>query len=130
MSRPGNTDAVAGAPAAARAPRARAPARAFDLFGPKLRPPLMRPGSVRRSALIERLAEGDQRPVVSVVAPPGYGKTTMLAQWAGRNGQAFAWVSVEEPDNDPKVLLTYIAEALDRVEQMSGPTKTCGISLR
>jgi LuxR family transcriptional regulator, maltose regulon positive regulatory protein len=39
-----------------------------------------------------------------------------LSQWAQASGQAFAWVSVEELDNDPKVLLTYIAEALDAVE--------------
>jgi LuxR family transcriptional regulator, maltose regulon positive regulatory protein len=51
-----------------------------------------------------------------VVAPAGYGKTTLLSQWAERNGQAFAWVSLDERDNDPKVLLTYIAEALDAVE--------------
>ena len=47
---------------------------------------------------------------------PGYGKTTLLSQWAERNGQAFAWVSVDEADNDPKVLLSYVAEALDAVE--------------
>ena len=77
----------------------------------------MRPGTVRRWSLIERLAAGgDRRPIVSVVAPPGYGKTTLLSQWAGRDGQAFAWVSVDEKDNDPKVLLTYVAEALDAVE--------------
>jgi LuxR family maltose regulon positive regulatory protein len=88
----------------------------FDLFKSKLRCPLMRPGTVRRSLLIERLARADSRPVVSVVAPPGYGKTTLLSQWAERNGQSFAWVSVDEGDNDPKVLLTYVAEALDAVE--------------
>ncbi|MFZ0000536.1 MAG: hypothetical protein WAK76_13660, partial [Trebonia sp.] len=53
---------------------------------------------------------------MSVVAPPGYGKTTVLSQWAERNGQSFAWVSVDERDNDPKVLLTYVAEALNAVE--------------
>jgi LuxR family transcriptional regulator, maltose regulon positive regulatory protein len=89
---------------------------AFDLFASKLRRPALRPGTVRRSLLIERLAHGDPRPIVSVVAPPGYGKTTLLSQWAERNGQAFAWVSVDEADNDPKVLLSYIAEALDAVE--------------
>jgi len=51
-----------------------------------------------------------------VVAPSGYGKTTVLSQWAERNGQSFAWVSVDERDNDPKVLLTYVAQALDAVE--------------
>jgi len=77
---------------------------------------LLRPGTVRRSSLIARLAQGDRRPVISVVAPPGYGKTTLLAQWAEASGLAFAWVSAEEPDNDPKVLLAYVAEALNRVE--------------
>jgi LuxR family maltose regulon positive regulatory protein len=88
----------------------------FDLVVSKLRRPLLRPGTIRRSLLIERLRRDAARPIVSVVAPPGYGKTTLLAQWAEANGQAFAWVSVEERDNDPKVLLTYVAEALDAVE--------------
>ena len=76
----------------------------------------MRPGTIRRSSLLERLARGDPGPIVSVVAPAGYGKTTLLSQWAERNGQAVAWVSVDEKDNDPKVLLAYVAEALDAVE--------------
>ena len=70
--------------------------------------------------MIERLARDDSRPIVSVVAPAGYGKTTLLSQWAERNGQAFAWVSVDEADNDPKVLLTYVAEALDAVQPVGG----------
>ena len=99
---------------AGRARRAGGPA--FDLVASKFRRPLMRPGTVGRLPLIERLTQDDPRPIVSVVAPPGYGKTTLLSQWAERNGQSFAWVSVEEPDNDPKVLLTYIAAALDAIE--------------
>ena len=85
------------------------------MIAAKLRRPLVRPGTVRRPALIERLAE-DARPVVSVMAPPGYGKTTLLSQWAESSGLAFAWVSIDEADNDPRVLLTYIAEALDGIE--------------
>ena len=88
----------------------------FDLVASKLRRPLIRPGAVCRPSLIERLAGGAPHPVVSVVAPSGYGKTTLLAQWAKRNGQSFAWVSVDEGDNDPKVLLSYVAEALGAVE--------------
>ena len=97
-----------------RPPRTGGPA--FDLVVSKLRRPLVRPGTVRRSQLVERLARGDARPIISVVAPAGYGKTTLLSQWAARNSQAFAWVSVDEPDNDPKVLLTYVAQALDEIE--------------
>jgi LuxR family transcriptional regulator, maltose regulon positive regulatory protein len=92
----------------------------FDLVLSKLRRPLVRPGTVRRSSLIERLAHDDSRPIVSVVAPAGYGKTTLLSQWAERNGQAFAWVSVDEADNDTKVLLSYVAEALDAVQPVGG----------
>ncbi len=88
----------------------------FHLVASKLHPPLIRPGTVRRSSLIERLARRGPRPIVSVVAPAGYGKTTLLSQWAERNGQSFAWVSVDEADNDPKVLLSYVAAALDAVE--------------
>jgi hypothetical protein len=87
-----------------------------DLVASKLRRPLTRPGTITRSLLIERLRRENSRPVVSVVAPAGYGKTTLLSQWAERNGQAFAWVAVDENDNDPKVLLTYVAEALDAVQ--------------
>ena len=55
---------------------------AFDLVASKLRRPVTRPGAVRRSSLIGRLARDVRRPVVSVVAPAGYGKTTLLSQWA------------------------------------------------
>ena len=102
---------------AARMDRAARPA--FDLVASKLRPPQIRSGTVRRSPLIERLAAGDRCPIVSVVAPAGYGKTTLLAQWAERTGRAVAWISVDERDNDPKVLLTYVAEALNAVEPIS-----------
>ena len=91
-----------------------------DLTVAKLLRPLVRPGTVARSSLVEQLANGDAHRIVSVVAPPGYGKTTLLSQWAERSGQAFSWVSVAEPDNDPKVLLTYVAAALDAVEPIGG----------
>src|SRR5215471_15564508 len=89
---------------------------ASDLTVSKLLRPLVRADTVHRSLLTDRLARDDARPIVSVVAPAGYGKTTLLAQWAERGGQAFAWVSVDEKDNDPKVLLTYVAEALNAVQ--------------
>ena len=86
----------------------------------KVRRPPLRPGTVTRSFLIDQLRQSDSRPIVSVVAPSGYGKTTLLSQWAERNGRSFAWVSVDERDNDPKVLLSYVAEALDAVEPIDG----------
>jgi len=88
----------------------------IDLIAAKLVRPRTRPGTVHRPPLIERLTDADPCPIVSVVAPPGYGKTTLLSQWAENNGQSFAWVSIDEQDNEPKVLLRYVAEALDAVE--------------
>ncbi len=89
---------------------------AFELVGAKLRRPVTRPGTIRRAALIERLMGEDSGPIVSVVAPAGYGKTTLLAQWAEGHGRVFAWVSLDEHDNDPKVLLTYVTQALDAIQ--------------
>jgi LuxR family transcriptional regulator, maltose regulon positive regulatory protein len=88
----------------------------FDLVASKLRRPPVRTGTIARSALIDKLAREGSGPIVSVVAPAGYGKSTLLSQWAERHGQAFAWVSVDDRDNDPKVLLSYVATALDSVQ--------------
>jgi LuxR family transcriptional regulator, maltose regulon positive regulatory protein len=92
-------------------------------FGPsflfersKFHPPSPRPGNVPRTALLDRLRASSDVPVLSVVAPPGYGKTTLLSQWAERTTHQVAWLSVEREDNDPAVLMAYLAAALDRLE--------------
>jgi LuxR family maltose regulon positive regulatory protein len=92
---------------------------AFALSESKLRRPGGRPGIVGRPALVDRLSSVDTPSVISVVAPAGYGKTTLLAQWAESWQHRIAWVSVDRRDNDPAVLLTYLATALDRVEPIT-----------
>jgi LuxR family transcriptional regulator, maltose regulon positive regulatory protein len=77
---------------------------------------------VDRTALVERLLAASAGSVVWVVAPPGYGKTTLLAQWARRKGDRVGWVTVDPHDNDPAVLLTYLAVALDRVASIDPVT--------
>jgi LuxR family transcriptional regulator, maltose regulon positive regulatory protein len=74
------------------------------------------PGIVPRRALVERLLDSSTAALICVVAPPGYGKTTLLAQWSERKGQRVGWVSIDRRDNDSVVLLSYLAAALDRVE--------------
>jgi LuxR family transcriptional regulator, maltose regulon positive regulatory protein len=88
----------------------------LELVESKLRFPSIRPGIVPWRALVDRLLGAQTAPVISVVAPPGYGKTTALAQWIGHKGRRAGWVSVDRRDNDPVVLLSYIAVALNRVE--------------
>ena len=91
-----------------------APGLGFALPESKFHPPRVRPGIVVRTALVERLAAA-RVPVVTVTAPPGYGKTTLMAQWAERIGSRVAWLSCDEDDNDPVVLLSALAVALDRI---------------
>jgi LuxR family maltose regulon positive regulatory protein len=88
----------------------------FELVESKLHPAPARPGIVPRTVLVDRLLAAPAVPVVCVVAPAGYGKTTLLAQWTQRTAHRVGWVSVDQRDNDPAVLLTYLAVALDRVE--------------
>jgi LuxR family maltose regulon positive regulatory protein len=90
----------------------------FDLMGSKLRSPSARPGIVSRHALVDRMLASASAPVICVVAPPGYGKTTLLAQWATQKTPRAGWVSVDRRDNDPVVLLSYLTAALDRLEPL------------
>jgi LuxR family maltose regulon positive regulatory protein len=74
------------------------------------RPPLERRGMVRRSGLLARF---DRTPdaAVLLVAPGGYGKTTVLTQWAA-SAATVAWVTTGADDNDPGYLAQHIALAL------------------
>ncbi|MGH3041022.1 MAG: hypothetical protein ACRDNG_04670, partial [Gaiellaceae bacterium] len=77
-----------------------------------------RPGSIPRTALVNRLRASAPSLVVTVLAPAGYGKTTVLAQWAERDGRPFAWVSFEEGEDDPVGLCARVATALECVEPL------------
>jgi LuxR family maltose regulon positive regulatory protein len=88
---------------------------AFEIFESKLAIPTLRPRLVRRTALVNRLRSARDARVVRVAAPAGYGKTTLLAQWAARDPRPFAWVSLDQRDDDPVSFLTYVAAALDGI---------------
>ena len=87
----------------------------FDLIEAKLAPPALRVETVVKADLIDRVCAPGAR-VVTVIAPAGFGKTTLLAHLAERDDRAFAMVALDQRDNDPVVLLRYVAAALDRVE--------------
>jgi LuxR family transcriptional regulator, maltose regulon positive regulatory protein len=88
----------------------------FELFPSKLAAPPLRSAQLPRTSLVDRLRGAREARLVSIVAPAGYGKTTLLAQWKKRDRRPFAWVSLDDADNDPVVLLTYVAAALDAAE--------------
>lgn len=79
-----------------------------------LAPPVLRDGLVPRDTLLRTLLGTQGGRLVSLVAPAGYGKTTVLVQWRARERRPVAWASVEVADADPIRLLTTIAHAVDR----------------
>ena len=87
----------------------------YELIEAKLAPPPLRVDTVAKFELIDRLCASKAR-AVSVVAPAGFGKTTLISHLAERDERSFATVALDERDNDPVVLLRYVAAALDRVE--------------
>ena len=97
--------------------------RALELLEAKLALPSQQPGTVTRTGLVNRL-RASRHPLVTIVGPAGYGKTTLLSQWAARDGRPFAWVSLDDGDDDPGVLLRYVAAALHRAGAVPDTTAT------
>ena len=87
----------------------------FDVADVKLAAPPIRPGTITKSDVIARLSAAAV-PFATVVAPAGYGKTTLLARWAEADARPFAWVALDGRDDDAVVLLRHIAAAIHRVE--------------
>jgi LuxR family maltose regulon positive regulatory protein len=84
---------------------------------PKLRAPLPRPEQLVRRRLLAVLSNSLDRKVSVISAPTGYGKTTLLAHWRQieEADVPFAWVSLDEQDNDLVRLWRHIVEALRQV---------------
>jgi LuxR family transcriptional regulator, maltose regulon positive regulatory protein len=88
---------------------------AIPVVEAKLAVPVSRPGIVERRGLVELVRRSTDASVVSLVAPAGYGKTTLLTQWIERDGRPTVWLSLDEHDDDPSVLLAHLAVAFDRI---------------
>ena len=85
---------------------------ADPLVQAKLMVPTTRLGQVSRVSLTGLMSSG-RHPLVSISAPAGYGKTTLLVEWAGCDPRKSAWVSLDAGDNDPVALLGVLASAVD-----------------
>jgi LuxR family transcriptional regulator, maltose regulon positive regulatory protein len=83
------------------------------LLDAKFSVPQPRSGNVSRAGLIEA-ARSSGRRIVGITAPAGYGKSTLLAEWARVEDRPVAWVSLDRFDNDPATLLTSLAAAYSR----------------
>jgi LuxR family transcriptional regulator, maltose regulon positive regulatory protein len=87
---------VVHAPFAARTPRRPAPH-----------------STVGRPRLLNALASADRPPLAVLVAPSGFGKTTLLSEWSARDPRSFAWITLDAGHDDPVTLLRAVSRAID-----------------
>ncbi len=84
-----------------------APLLATKLFVP---PP--RENLVARPRLRDQLSAVRGGQVILVAAAAGWGKSTLLADWALEAAARIAWLSLDESDDDPRRFLSYVIAAL------------------
>ncbi|MGA9531946.1 MAG: LuxR C-terminal-related transcriptional regulator [Anaerolineales bacterium] len=77
----------------------------------KIRVPKERQVSVVRRRLLERMTVATERPVTLLSAPAGYGKTTLLRNWAETQSARIVWLALDARDNDSARLGRYLAGA-------------------
>ena len=89
---------------------------ASPLLVTKLHRPRPTSNLLARPRLTQRLDHGLQQGhrLFLVVAPAGYGKTTLVTDWLGKTGIPSAWLSLDEADNDPLRFFTYVVAALQK----------------
>ena len=74
----------------------------------KLFRPSPRQHTVERKRLHDLLRQGNTLPLTLVVAPAGWGKSTLVADWLARDRAPAGWVSLDGGDNDPKRFWRYL----------------------
>src|SRR5216683_861716 len=85
------------------------------ILATKLYIPPLRPNVVSRPRLIERLNEGLHRNLILISAPAGFGKTTLVSEWVEGIERPTAWLSLDEGENDPGRILTYLVAAVQTI---------------
>lgn len=92
----------------------------------KLTPPAIALTTQPREVLLAALHARTKGPLVLVVAPAGYGKTTLLTQWrqtllAAPAPTKLAWLTLEESDAEPNRFLACLILALEHAGLALGP---------
>ncbi len=89
----------------------------ISILATKFHPPTVRSALVERPALHNRLTQGLRGKVTIISAPPGFGKSTLVAEWiASRLPERAAWYSLDEDDNTPVRFFRHLAAALQTVQ--------------
>ena len=86
----------------------------------KLFRPTPRHQTVERRRLHDVLRQGCTLPLTLVVAPAGWGKSTLVADWLRQDRVAAGWVSLDGGDDDPKRFWRYLLLAADYAGSAAG----------
>ena len=86
----------------------------LSLLPTKVRPPGRRPDGLLRTRLTDALLENSQRKLLLVIAPAGYGKTTLLADFAEDAPFSVAWLTLDPADRDPRSFVEYVIAAIQQ----------------
>lgn len=93
------------------------------LLRSKIQAPRIPSRHVARPRLLELLDSGREQALTLVCAPPGYGKTALLAEWQHQaTDRSFAWLSLDAEDSDPARLWAHLIWAIGETSpELEGP---------
>jgi LuxR family transcriptional regulator, maltose regulon positive regulatory protein len=86
----------------------------------KLFRPSLRQHTVERKRLYDVLRSGCTLPLTLIVAPAGWGKSTLVAGWLAHDGITAGWVSLDGGDSDPMRFWRYLLLAADQAGSAAG----------
>jgi len=94
--------------------------RADQLISTKLNPPYIRKDRVTRPQLEEKIREGLNSPLVLVIAPAGFGKTTLVSTCIRNCGMLSTWLTLDKDDNQVTLFLAYLIASLQSLDEVIG----------
>ena len=94
--------------------------RGLRVIEPKLMPPRVRPGMLRRARLLELLDDEQSSSLILLDAGVGYGKTTLIRSWCIERPEPVIWITLDPADDDPVRLWTHLATGVERLGEGLG----------
>jgi LuxR family maltose regulon positive regulatory protein len=72
--------------------------------------------AVVRTALLNQLCAVADGTIATIIAPAGYGKTTLMSQWAERDPRPVLWIELEGDDDNPEAVGAHLQPLVDEPE--------------
>jgi ATP/maltotriose-dependent transcriptional regulator MalT len=88
----------------------------FPLRYSKVQKPLLPPDTLSRERLLSWMDAHIDRKVIYLVAEAGFGKTTLIADYARRSRRRTFWYRLDEDDTDGLAFLRYLVAACQAVD--------------